>query len=289
MIKEWIKKVIGPVQRFFRRLWNGRHVIQDLVKHRHRFVVLDTETYKEKISFQLSGLHLFVYVGITALVLIVLTAVLLAFTPLRELIPGYTNTRMEKQTYANARIVDSLEQQVAAQEEMLADIQDIMLGRDPALRHAVPTSDTGKVTMTSYTRSESDSLLRVEIESRGGELNYAVPLQGSIERRYSEANHFLGVDIVGKAGLKVQSIQDGVVLWAYGDNVNGYTLIIQHPFSIFSLYRGNGKLLKGEGDEVIAGEPVMQLSPLKGERDIKLHFEMRQEGQPVNPKDFIKW
>jgi len=289
MIKEWIKKILGPVRRFFRRLWNGRYVIQDLVKHRHRFVVLDTETYKEKISFQLSGLHLFVYVGITALVLIVLTAVLLAFTPLRELIPGYTNTRMEKQTYTNARIVDSLEQQVAAQEEMLADIQDIMLGRDPALRHAVATSDTGKVTMTPYTRSESDSLLRVEIESRGGDIHYAVPLQGSIERRYSEGDHFLGVDIVGKVGEKVQTIQDGVVLWAYGDKASGYTLIIQHHFNIFSLYRGNGKLLKGVGDEVIAGEPVMQLTPLKGERDIKLHFEMRQDGQPVNPKDFIKW
>ncbi len=289
MIKERIKKIVEPVRRFFRRLWNGRFVIQDLVKHQHSFVVLDTETYKEKVSFKLSGLNLFVFLGITALVLISLTAVLLAFTPLRELIPGYANTRMAKQTYVNARIVDSLEQQVAAQEALLADIQDIMLGNDPAQRHAVPDSDTGKVAMTPYTRSEADSLLRLDIESRGGDQHYAVPLQGTVEHRYSESNRYYGIDVAGKKGDKVLVIQDGIVLWAYSDKNGGSTLIVQHPFNIISLYRGNGKLLKNEGDEVLAGEPVMTLAPLKGEHNVALHFEMRQNSLPVNPKDYVKW
>ncbi len=67
--------------------------INDVIKHKHRFVVLDTDTYKEKFSFQLSGANLFVTLGITMIVLIMLTTVLIAFTPLRELIPGYTNNR----------------------------------------------------------------------------------------------------------------------------------------------------------------------------------------------------
>ena len=76
-IKERIKGFWQRTARFFRRLWNGRHTISDLVKHKHRFVVLDTDTYKEKISFQLSGINIFVFLGVTALVLVFLTALLL--------------------------------------------------------------------------------------------------------------------------------------------------------------------------------------------------------------------
>ena len=98
-ITERISGFFGRIKGFFVRLWNRRHVISDLVKHKHRFVVLDTDTYKEKISFQLSGINIFVFLGVTSLVLVFLTALLLAFTPLRELIPGYSNTRMAEQTY----------------------------------------------------------------------------------------------------------------------------------------------------------------------------------------------
>lgn len=167
-IKERITGFFARIKRFFVRLWNGRHVIGDLVKHKHRFVVLDTDTYKEKISFQLSGINIFVFLGVTSLVLVFLTALLLAFTPLRELIPGYSNARMAEQTYENARVIDSLEIELKAQEEMLADIKDIMLGKDPAERHKVETKkqNTVKAKPTPYVRSKADSLLRDEVERR---------------------------------------------------------------------------------------------------------------------------
>jgi len=167
-VKGKISGFCTSIKRFFQRLWNSRHTIGDLVKHKHRFVVLDTETYKEKISFQLSGINIFVFLGITSLVLVFLTALLLAFTPLRELIPGYASTGMVEQTYENARIIDSLETELKNQEEMLADIQYIMLGKDPAERHKVEQQkkDSTKVQSTPYVRSKADSLLRNEVETR---------------------------------------------------------------------------------------------------------------------------
>lgn len=162
-------RFFSRIRSFFQRLWNRRHVIDDIVKHKHRFVVMDTDTYKEKISFQLSGINIFVFMGITALVLVFLTAMLLAFTPLRELIPGYTNTKMVEQTYKNARVIDSLESQLKAQEEMLADIQYVMLGKDPAERHKTvqqERTDSVKVKPTPYVRSKADTLLRKEVETR---------------------------------------------------------------------------------------------------------------------------
>lgn len=154
-------------------MWKRRNVIGDLMKHKHRFVVLDTETYKEKISFQLSGINVFVFLGVTSLVLVFLTGLLLAFTPLRELIPGYTNPRMVRQTYENARIIDSLETQLKAQEDMLADIQAVILGNDPSTLHDKPVSsvtsakakDSLSITKP-YKRSKEDTLLRQEVEQR---------------------------------------------------------------------------------------------------------------------------
>ena len=148
-LKGKISGFFAGIKRFFQRLWNGRHTIGDLMKHKHRFVVLDTETYKEKISFQLSGINIFVFLGITSLVLVFLTALLLAFTPLRELIPGYANTGMVAQTYENARTIDSLEAELKSQEEMLRQ-----------------NSDSVKVQPTPYVRSKADSLLRDEVEKR---------------------------------------------------------------------------------------------------------------------------
>lgn len=171
-IKSGIGGLLQRVKRLFTRLWNGRHVIGDLVKHKHRFVVMDTDTYKEKISFQLSGINVFVFLGITALVLVFLTALLLAFTPLRELIPGYANSRMVEQTYENARVIDSLENVLKTQEEMLADIQDIMVGKDPSERRSLEKSQTATQSEGNssqpimYTRSKEDSLLRIEVEER---------------------------------------------------------------------------------------------------------------------------
>ena len=104
--------------------------LSDVIKHKHRFVVMDTDTFKEKFSFQLSGINLFVTVGITVIIFIILTTVLIAFTPLREFIPGYTDIRMVEQTYANARTIDSLEIQVANQEWMLNTIRGVLSGEE---------------------------------------------------------------------------------------------------------------------------------------------------------------
>ncbi len=290
-LKDSISQFFNRIKRFFRRLWNGRHTISDLVKHKHRFVVLDTDTYKEKISFQLSGSNVFVFLGITALVLVFLTALLLAFTPLRELIPGYSNAKMTEQTYANARLADSLAVQLQLQEEMLADIQDVMLGKDPAQRHAnqsTRTGDSAKVTPTPYVRSAEDSLLRAEMKARGGDKNYACPLQGKITKKYGSRDDFKGIEIEGKRGDKVLAIQNGVVLLSDKDSEGTYTLVVQHSGNLVSLYKGQGKLLKQSGETVMAGEPLLLLQPSQRKGAATLQFEVVDGGEAVNPASLIE-
>ena len=285
-IKNWFSNIVDRVKRFFRRLWNVRHVIGDIWKHKHRFVVLDTDTYKEKISFQLSGINVFVFLGITALVLVFLTALLLAFTPLREFIPGYSNTRMVEQTFENARVIDSLETTLAAQEELLADIQDILLGKDPAMRHSnEKASDTTKVAPTPYVRSSEDSLLRIEMEERGGDKNYATPLKGKMTKKRSENTN--GTNVEGNNGDKVLSVQNGIILLADKGSDGVYTIVIQHSGIDLSLYKAPGTLLKQSGETVMAGEPILQLKSVVRSEKPMLHFELHKAGETVDATQWI--
>ena len=289
-IKERIKGFWQRTARFFRRLWNGRHTISDLVKHKHRFVVLDTDTYKEKISFQLSGINIFVFLGVTALVLVFLTALLLAFTPLREFIPGYSNARMTEQTYANARMVDSLSVRLHQQEELLADIQDVMMGRDPAQRHVgqtSTTSDSTKPQPTPYVHAAADSALRDEMKARGGDRHYACPLKGTVSKKYDSRNDFKGVAITGRTGDKVLSVQSGVVLLADKGSDGFCTVVVRHSADRLSLYKCEGKLLKQGGDLVQAGEPLLTLQTAKSKETPTLQFALFVDGEPVNPATLI--
>ena len=145
--------------------------VSDVIKHKHRFVVMDTDTFKEKFSFQLSGVNLFVTIGVTMIVLIILTTVLIAFTPLRELIPGYTNTQMLEQSYDNMRRVDSLEIRLAEQEWMIGTLQAV-LRDEPLGDDFVAMSQDSTTTLTQlskvYRHTREDSLLRAEVEREEG-------------------------------------------------------------------------------------------------------------------------
>ena len=147
IVKSWgtrIKRLAGP--------------ISDLIKHKHRFVVLDSDTFKEKWSFQLSGINLFVTIGISMIVLVVLTALLIVFTPLREWIPGYSNQEMQEQTYRNAQMIDSLQRQLEYQEWMVVTLQDIiggktMPGEEAVQRHTDSLAALG-ITIEEYRRCQ---------------------------------------------------------------------------------------------------------------------------------------
>ena len=139
--------------------------LADVIRHKHKFVVMDTDTFKEKFSFQLSGINLFVVIGITVIAFILLTTVLIAFTPLREFIPGYTDTRAVELTYNNARKIDSLEHHIEQQEWLIATMQAVLNGEEltDSIMRADSTSSLKHLAI-EYRRSKEDSLLRQDVE-----------------------------------------------------------------------------------------------------------------------------
>src|SRR4051812_24610164 len=104
-----------------------RKLIRRLKSH-YRLVILNEDTLEEKASFKLRPLNVFVTAGITVILLIVLTTILIAFTGLREYIPGYADVKMKRQMYNLMLKADSMKIALNARELYLDNLKNIING-----------------------------------------------------------------------------------------------------------------------------------------------------------------
>ena len=111
------------------------------------------------------------------------------------------------------------------------------------------------------------------------------PTAGNIIAHYSNSNK--GVDIAGTSGQAVMSAADGTVVYA-GNGLRGYgnLVIVQHNSTYLTAYGHNQALLVKEGDVVKRGQTIARMGNTDTDR-VKLHFEVRQDGKPVNPVNYV--
>jgi murein DD-endopeptidase MepM/ murein hydrolase activator NlpD len=282
----------------------------DRLKNKYRLVIMNDETLEERLTFRLSRLNVFLVLGTLTIILIILTSLLIAFTPLREYIPGYTNIGLQKKLYELQIKTDSIQRGMEKKERFIQNMKDVMNGKD--LATDVPlTSDTlRKYNNIKLKKSPEDSLLRTEIENQGkynlykfenadkareknqsiGKVLFFVPLKGVITNEFNPSLNHYGVDIVAKQNEAIKSVLDGTVILSNWTLETGYTIAIQHQQNIVSVYKHNSALLKKEGDFVKAGAPIASIGQT-GELTTgpHLHFELWSDGNPVNPKDYINF
>jgi lipoprotein NlpD len=112
------------------------------------------------------------------------------------------------------------------------------------------------------------------------------PTSGPVTRGYSESVH-KGIDIGGARGDAVTAVAAGKVVYA-GTGIAGFgeLLIIKHNDVYLSAYGHNEELLVAEGDTVVAGQTIAQKGS-SGTDAVKLHFEIRQEGKPIDPQRLL--
>src|SRR5690606_6307152 len=100
----------------------------DRLKHKYRFVILNDDTFEEKLSFRLSRLNVYTVFGVGSLFLIALVIVLIAFTPFREFMPGDSDCNLRKTGIENTIKIDSLENILRQKEQYLQNINKIIQG-----------------------------------------------------------------------------------------------------------------------------------------------------------------
>lgn len=96
-----------------------------------------------------------------------------------------------------------------------------------------------------------------------------------------------GIDIAGDLGQPVFAASDGAVVYA-GSGLRGYgeLIIIKHSDTYVSAYGHNRRLLVREGQQVKAGQSIAEMGSTGTDR-VKLHFEIRRQGKPVDPLQFL--
>ncbi|MDN3639217.1 peptidoglycan DD-metalloendopeptidase family protein [Simiduia curdlanivorans] len=114
------------------------------------------------------------------------------------------------------------------------------------------------------------------------------PARGRIIRNYSPKSGLnKGIDIEGRLGEPVLSAAPGTVVYS-GDGLRGYgkLLIIKHNDTFLSAYAHNHKLLVKEGESVKGNQKIAEIGS-SGTDTTKLHFEIRREGKPVDPLQYL--
>ena len=112
------------------------------------------------------------------------------------------------------------------------------------------------------------------------------PAGGKVSRAYSAERH-KGIDLDGERGSPVMATAAGVVVYA-GTGVSGYgaLLIVKHNETYLSAYGHNDALLAAEGQRVSAGQVIARMGSTSSD-SVKLHFEIRRNGRPVNPTSLL--
>ena len=93
------------------------------IRDKYRLVLLNEETLEERISFKLSRLNVFVAIGLLSIILVFITTYIIAFTPLKEYIPGYTDVTLQRRIYELQLRSDSVAFAMRAQEKYLEDLE----------------------------------------------------------------------------------------------------------------------------------------------------------------------
>ncbi|WP_223879102.1 peptidoglycan DD-metalloendopeptidase family protein [Chitinimonas arctica] len=117
------------------------------------------------------------------------------------------------------------------------------------------------------------------------EINWAWPTVGKLVSGFSDASK--GLDIGGKQGQPVVAAGSGKIVYA-GSGLRGYgkLVIIKHNKTYLSAYAHNSQLLVKEGDNVKKGDKIAEMGNTDAEQ-VKLHFEIRRFGKPVDPSKYL--
>ena len=270
--------------------------------HKYRLVVLNEDTFEERFAMKLTRLNVFVFGSLFALLLIGFTTIFIAFTPIREYIPGYTSPTLQKQAIALERKTDSLLSVTKMNERYMKSIKDVLSGEaslEAINKDSIYAELAAEVDPQTLNPSRADSILREKVdnedkynlfESARSVKNFVFfpPVKGTVSAGFNlEAQHY-AVDIVVPKNTPIKAAADGRVVLASWTSDSGYVIIIDHGNHLLSVYKHNSSLTKEQGDFVKARE-VIAISGSSGALSTgpHLHFELWNDGDPIDPAAFI--
>ena len=279
------------------------------LKHTFRLVFYNDNTFEEVWHLRITLTNVLSIAGTIFIILVGGSMALVMFTKIRQLVPGYPTETMRQQIYINAIRLDSLEYEIHLRNRYINAVNAIVAGREPELTDVSAEGAPTNYENITFTRSEQDSLLRRQVEEEErfnfvlrtpsasssmfdvtfiSNIHFFKPVEGVVSSKFNLNNNHFGIDIVAAPNEVVKSTLDGTVIISEWTIDTGYVIQIQHAANIISAYKHNARPLKKQGDRVKAGDAIAIVGN-SGELTSgpHLHFELWQNGTPVNPEDYI--
>lgn len=276
--------------------------LRERLLNKYRLVVLNEATYEERFSYRLSRLNIFLFFSLVSILIISITICLIAFTSIKEYIPGYDSTMLRINAVKNIETLDSLTFVVEKNQDYLNSIGSVILGE--TTKKEVLNEDkvfSPSLSNIKFKTIKDDSLLRkiVEKEDRFNVLESASsnvqfvlinPIVGQVTSEFDYSIKHFGVDIAAPVNSPVKAVAKGTVVFAEWTIQTGYVVIIDHLYGLTSVYKHNNSGLVLQGDLVESGQ-VIALSGNTGEFTTgpHLHFELWRDGSPANPEDYVSF
>ena len=267
----------------------------------YRLAVMEEDSYQEKFALSLSKRNIFLITSSVAFIIILITTLLIFYTPIREYIPGYDTSKLRIQAVENLEKLDSLMISLKQNEQFVEAFSRTLLGEEFKSQYEDSQLKTVDLTELDVNVNIEDSILRkiVETEDRFNiiekdqtliALNLVSPANGLISEGFDYSKQHYGVDIVLKERTPIKSVYDGIVLFSEWTLNYGYTVVIFHKNELISTYKHNESVKVKTGDFVQTGE-VIALSGNTGELTSgpHLHLELWDLQGPLNPEDLIKF
>ncbi|GIM57997.1 M23 family metallopeptidase [Capnocytophaga canimorsus] len=270
---------------------------------KYRLVFMDEETFEEKGSIRLNRLNVFLVSSLFAISMIVLTTLLIIYTPLRQYILGFSEVKLRKEVVKLNFSVDSLESEIAKNNLYLTSVKKVLVGDiQPEKINKDSIFESFKIDPQSidFKPNRQDSLLRQEVADeecynvfekasyRDKEVLLFAPLRGEISNEFSPENRHYGIDIIAAEGTPVKVVADGTVIFSDWTIETGYVIIVEHKDNLISVYKHNSSLAKRQGNQVRTGEVIATVGNT-GELTTgpHLHFELWNNGYAINPLSHI--
>ena len=282
---------------------NRRNRISTFLKKKYRLILLNDSTFGEKFSLRLSPSTLIIGISATTILMTSLVISMVAFTPLREYIPGYGNVTERKEILKLNLKADSLEQTLGARNDYLNSILNVLNEKVESKTPKPKKDSTGKYSKLNTNPSNTDIDFRNDYEKNKvnsvasvakiklaglSELVFFTPVQGLVSNSFDLAEDHFGVDIVTKQNATIKSTLDGTIVFTGFSAEDGNIIHVQHSNNLISIYKHCSVLLKQTGEKVKSGEAIAVVGNTgersKGEH---LHFELWFNGSPINPQEFV--
>jgi len=279
-----------------------RKKIFQMLKDHYRLIIYNDSSIQTVWSIKLTPIKVLTLGSIGAILLILFTTVIIAYTPLRENIPGYPSAKVRQQIIYNYMLVDSLENEIKNRDSYFEKIKTLFQGDVPLDESSTPSSGL-KTYDVKFKNSNADSIfqdklleekLNLSISSNQKKLpsisniHFFTPLRGLITNKFNTKTEHLAADIVGSPNSRISSVLDGTVVFAGWTMDTGYSIYIQHENNLISAYKHNAELLKEVGDKVKAGDAIAIMGN-SGELTTgpHLHFELWHNGTALDPETYI--